>query len=337
MSEQKHDPQAQTPERVLQITSGAWATGILGAAVTNKVLTHLSKGPATPDELAARAFLAPRGAHAILDGLHAIGLVTLAGGKYANAPDADAFLVEGRPAYLGAYVEFMCRENARWEHLPEAVKTGEPQLPQTADVPENPFWEGLVPAIAVLAAPIAETVVKRLGLAEAGPVTTLDIGGGSGIYSAIFLRANPAARARQLDWANVNRIAKDFVARFGVADRFETLDGDFHTADLGAGVYDVVVYSNIAHQETPESNVEVFTRVKRALKPGGTLVVSDFVVEDDRSGPTFPLLFASMMLLATHAGRTYAKSEYRAWLEKAGFTLAEAEPTGGPSTLIYAR
>jgi SAM-dependent methyltransferase len=216
------------------------------------------------------------------------------------------------------------------------VKTGAPTQEQPADVPENPFWEKLVPAIAVLAAPSAEAVARKLRLAEAGEIETLDIGGGSGIYSAVFLTASPKARALQLDWANVNRIAKGFVARFGVGDRFETEDGDFHTADLGDARWDVVVYSNIAHQETPESNRDVFARVRRALKPGGTLVVSDFVAEDDRSGPPFALLFASIMLMATREGRTYARREYRDWLEGAGFRSVEIEPTGGPSTLIYA-
>ena len=65
--------------------------------------------------------------------------MTLAGGKYANAADADAFLVEGRPAYLGAYVEFMCRENARWERLPEAVKTGEPS--EQVQLGFGPAWD----------------------------------------------------------------------------------------------------------------------------------------------------------------------------------------------------
>ena len=145
----------------------------------------------------------------------------------------------------------------------------------------------------------------------------------------------------QIGYHQVRRVgfhqSKSFVAGFGVADRFETWDGDFHTADLGEKAYDAVVYSNIAHQETPASNGEAFARIKRALKPGGTLVVSDFVVEDDRSGPPFPLLFASMMLMATKEGSTWTKSEYRSWLAHAGFTSIEMEPTVGPSTLIYAR
>ena len=328
---------ATTPARILQLASGVWGTGILGAAAGFRVFTHLAEGASSPELLAGTAGISLRGARALLDGLVGLGLVTVDSGRYANAPDANAFLVEGRTANLSGYARYSAHDLGYWDQYPEAVKTGAPQQSQTTDVPENPFWEELVPAIAALAAPLAGAAATKLGLASAGAVTTLDIGGGSGIYSAVFLRANASARARQLDWPNVNALARDFVAGFGVADRFETLDGDFHATDLGENVYDVVVYSNIAHQETPASNMEVFARIKRALKKGGTLVVSDFVVEDDRSGPPFPLLFASLMLIATKEGSTWTRSQYRSWLEKAGFTSIEMESTAGPSTLICAR
>lgn len=69
-----------------------------------------------------------------------------------------------------------------------------------------------------------------------------------------------------------------------MGDRVSHVDGDFHTADFGDGDHDVVMYSNIAHQEGPKDNTEVFAMVRKALKPGGTLVVSDYIVDDDRSG-----------------------------------------------------
>jgi hypothetical protein len=44
------------------------------------------------------------------------------------------------------------------------------------------------------------------------------------------------------------------------------------------------VYSHIAHQEGPQGNVAIFAKFRGAFKLGGTLVISDFVVDDDRSG-----------------------------------------------------
>ena len=118
-------------------------------------------------------------------------------------------------------------------------------------------------------------------------------------------------------------IAREFVAKFGVADRFKTIDGDFHTTDFGAATYDFAIYSHVAHQESPSDNIAIFRRLRKALKPGGTLVVNDFVLNDDRTGHPFAMLFASQMLVATKEGSTYRQSDYRMWLSEAGFASVE--------------
>jgi SAM-dependent methyltransferase len=326
-----------TPERIMQLATGCWATSILGAAVNHSLFNHLDAGADGADTLAARAGISVRGAQTLLDGLVALELVQVHGGSYRNGPEAAAFLVEGRPGCMGGFAKFMLADMGSWSALTEVVRTGAPAKGATADTADNPLWEELVPAIAPQAAPVAMIAADGLGLATAGPVSILDIGGGSGIYSAVWLGLNPHARSTQLDWAPVNAIARRLVAEHGVADRFSCIDGDFHTTDFGTDAYDVAVYSQIAHQESPEENVKTFTRLRTALKPGGTLVVSDFIVEDDRSGPPFSLLFASEMLLNTKQGGTWRGPDFRGWLAEAGFTDISFRPTPTPATLVLAR
>jgi SAM-dependent methyltransferase len=148
---------------------------------------------------------------------------------------------------------------------------------------------------------------------------------------------NPQCRFTQLDWGNVNRIARDFTAKAGIGDRFETVDDDFHTANFGSASYDFAIYSNIAHQESPRDNVAVFAKFRKALKPGGALVISDFVLEDDRTGHPFALIFTSTMLLDSKEGSVWRKCDYDAWLREAGFSSVTFEPTPMPSTLVIAR
>jgi hypothetical protein len=148
---------------------------------------------------------------------------------------------------------------------------------------------------------------------------------------------NKQATAYQLDWPNVNAIGREFVERFGVADRFNTIDGDFHQVDFGASAYDYAIYAQIAHQETPEDNVAIFRRFRHALKPGGTLVINDFVLDEGRNGHPFAMLFASQMLLVTKGGFTWRESDYRKWLAEAGFTSVDIVPTPTPSTVVLAK
>jgi SAM-dependent methyltransferase len=326
-----------SPEKIMQITTGGWAAGLLATGAIHSVFTHLDNGAATVEDVATQAGLAPRGARALLDGLVGLGLVEVQDGRYRNSPDAAAFLVEGKPSCLGAFAKLQFLDMPRWSHLPEVARTGVPVAEDTADVSENAFWEELVPAIAPLAVPSALTAARELDLATAGAVSILDVGGGSGIFSVIWLGMNPQARSTHIDWANVNRIASAFTAEHGVGDRFRTVDGDFHTVDFGSGEYDIGLYSHLAHQETPDDNVAVFRKFRRALRPGGTLVVNDFVVDNGRTGPPFPLIFASMMLLQTRHGSTWTQDDYRTWLQAAGFTDVTFHATPSPAGLVLAR
>lgn len=323
--------------RILQIATGVWATAILGAAASHSLFKHLENGEGTADKLAKRAGISERGAQSLLDGLVGIGLVELRDGTYRNAAEASAFLIEGRPAYLGGLAKVFLADVGNWSALPEVVRTGVPVMAETHDVANSSSWEELVPAIAPLAAPVAMIAANALQLANTGEISILDVGGGSGIYSAIWLGINPAARSTQLDWRLSNAIARRLVADYGVADRFACIDGDLHVTDFGTAAYDVGVYSQIAHQEGPDDNVAILAKFRRALKSGGTLVISDFIVEDDRSGPPFPLIFASAMLLQSKKGNAWRRADYRSWLAKAGFEAVSFQATPTPATLIFAR
>lgn len=321
----------------MQFATGGWACSILGAAARYGIFNALEENSGNAESVAKAAGISLRGAQVLLDGLTGLGLLTLSQGRYQNSPEASAFLVKGKPSYLGAIAEVFLEDFGTWQKLPDAVKTGLPTATHRTDMVDNPFWHMLVPAIAALSFPVAQLAAEKLGIAKAGPISWLDVGGGSGVWSAVWLGVNKQARGTQLDWPIVNRIAREYVGNFGVADRFQTIDGDFHTTDFGSGQYDFAIFAHIAHQESPADNVAIFQRFRKALKPGGTLIINDFVLSDERTGPPFAMMFAAQMLLVTKDGFTWRQSDYREWLRKAGFQSVEIVPTSTPSTLVIAR
>ncbi len=329
-------PNQLTPDKVMPLMTGGWAAAILGSAAKHGVFDALAGEGDDAAGVANKTGISQRGAQAVLDGLTGVGLVTLSEGRYTNTPEASAFLIKGQPAYLGGMAEVMTGSLAEWGTLPTAVETGSPSAATTTEAADNDFWHVLIPAIAPLSLPVARMTAERLGIATAGPVRWLDVGGGSGIWSAVWLEANTEATGVQLDWPVVNTIAKQFVTKFSVADRFETIDGDFHTVDFRSANYDYAMYGNIAHQETPANNVAIFRKFRKALKPGGTLLINDFVLNDDRTGHPFAMMFASQMLLATTGGNSWCQSDYRTWLGEAGFESVDIVPTPSPATVIFA-
>ncbi|GFJ76392.1 hypothetical protein Phou_005720 [Phytohabitans houttuyneae] len=237
------------PDRIMRLINGYWATGILGAAASHALFTHLEAGARDADQLAERAGISARGAQTLLDGLVSLGLVEVGDGGYRNTIEAATFLVEGKPTCLSSFAQLKLAHMGAVSTLPETVRVGGPLTDATVEVADNPHWEKLVQAIAAQSVPVATTAAELLRVAEAGEISILDVGGGSGIYSATWLSLNPAARATQLDWGPINAIARRLVAERGVGDRFTCVDGDFHTTDFGTAVHDIAVYSHIAHQE----------------------------------------------------------------------------------------
>ena len=67
------------------------------------------------------------------------------------------------------------------------------------EVADNPHWEEVVPAIAAQSVPVAVIAAELLGLAGAGEVSILDLGGGSAIFSLDLARAQPV-RPRRPSW-----------------------------------------------------------------------------------------------------------------------------------------
>lgn len=330
-------PDKPTPDRIMQLANGYWATGILGAAAYHSFFDHLQAGQDTAARLAARAGISERGAQTLLDGLVSLDLVELRDGSYRNTAEAAAFLVGGEPTCLSDFAKLKLAHMGSMAALPDVVRAGGPVTDATVEVADNPHWKNVVTAIAAQSVPVAMVAADLLGLAKAGELSILDLGGGSGIYSSIWLGLNPAARSTQLDWGPINAIARRLLAERDVADRFTCVDGDLHTTDFGTAAYDIVVYSHVAHQEGPEDNTAIFAKIHGALKSGGTLVICDYVVDDDRSGPPFALMFAAEMLLKSKRGGTWRRADYQAWLAKAGFAEVSFHATPSPATLILAR
>lgn len=321
----------------MRLAIGFWASGILCAAVSHRVFDHLERGGATAAELAASTGISLRGGQALLDGLLGLELIELAGGQYSNTPEASAFLVSTAPRYLGGFTEMFQTDIARWGHLGEAVRTGKPPF-QIYEDDEEMEWERLALNIAPLAYPPANASAEHLGIASCGPFEMLDVGGGVGVYSGVWLSRNSAGRATQIDWAKVNTAAREHVKRFGVAGRFSTIDGNLLEMDFGEARYDFVIYAHMAHGFGPEQNVRLLGQLHRALKPGGTLIITEFVLDDERRGSLMALLFSANMLHATVEGQAWCEGDYREWAEAAGFAGIEFQSLApNPTTLIYLR
>src|SRR5205814_9393416 len=124
-------------------------------------------------------------------------------------------------------------------------------------------------------------------------------------------------------------------ARFNLVDRFSYLPGDFHTIDFGTG-YNLITFGHILHMESVDQNCQLLKKAAAALAPKGTVVISEFLVNQDRTGPVMPLIFAVNMLAHTEQGDTFSFEEISSWLKEAGLVNPRNIEPGGPVGLVMA-
>ena len=80
--------------------------------------------------------------------------------------------------------------------------------------------------------------------------------------------------------------------------------------------YDAVWLSQILHGEGPEEAESIVAKAAKALKPGGKILIHEFILDNTMDGPLFPALFALNMLIGTDRGQSYSEAQLREMLEK---------------------
>ena len=316
------------PDDVTDTIRGFMASRIILTALELDVFTAIAEG-GTAAQIAERIACAPRSTEMLLNALVSLKLLQKSEGVYHNTPLAARFFVEGTPDSARTAQLHIANLWQRWSRLTEAVKSGRSIVP--------PIEDGVKPFIAAMdhnARGRAHAVVQAAG--GNGAKRMLDLGGGSGAYSIAFVQAAPDLRAEIVDRAEVLPITQEHIRTAGLAGRITTRAGDMLTVPLEDETYDLVLLSAVCHMFSPEDNRRLLERAHRALTPHGRLVISDFILEADKTAPRFAALFALNMLTGTRGGSSYSEPEYAAWLKEAGFAESKRVRMPGPVSLMIA-
>jgi 3-hydroxy-5-methyl-1-naphthoate 3-O-methyltransferase len=144
------------------------------------------------------------------------------------------------------------------------------------------------------------------------------VGGGSGAFDIVLCQRYPELRATVYDLEFVTDIAARNVKTAGLGDRITVTPGDFFAdASFPAG-HDLHLFSMILHDWNTERGQHLLRKSFDALDSGGTVVICELLVDDDKTGPAPAALMSLNMLIETE-GRNYTPAEYSHWLTKAGF------------------
>jgi ubiquinone/menaquinone biosynthesis C-methylase UbiE len=319
------------------LMSFAWGGLALGAAVELDLFSHLAAGKTRAQQVAAVAGTSEPGTQRLLDALCAMGYLKKNGQSYKLQRSSAEHLVRGKPLYMGDAAMIAKMLMGSWSMLAEVIKSGRPlETVETAEL-RQAFFAKLVPALFPAGFLAATAAVKRLPTAVRRRIgRILDIGAGAAAWSIPFAKALKRARVTVADYPAVTQVTRQYAEHWGVADRYDYLEGDFREVDFGVGRFDLAILGHIVHGEGPDWGKRLLKRACAALSDGGMLLIGEFVPNDQRTGPALPLLFGLNMLINTTAGDVFTMREYREWLKEAGFKKVATVPAPHVSPLILA-
>jgi SAM-dependent methyltransferase len=218
--------------------------------------------------------------------------------------------------------------------LTELVQTGEP--PDTQLMWD--YVQGQPDAAARFAGAMGRqttALVSHLRAAGYAPPPCqwiVDVGGSRGILLSYLLQVAPGARGILLDRAEALTEAPAVLAAAGVDDRTEIVTGDFMTEVPGG---DLHVLCHVLHDWDDEIALQIVRNCYRASRPGGGLIVIEYLLPTPPA-PSLSYLM-DILMMTVEAGGERTREEFTTLLGAAGYSFAREVPVTSPGRQLPQR
>jgi SAM-dependent methyltransferase len=315
-------------ERMTEMAMGFKKSGVLLGAIEVDLFTHIANGAATLDDIALALDVDAEKADRLLTACKSMDLVREVDGRHENYSDVERYLVKDSRTYYGGFLTYAAhRDYKTWENVSNFLSAN----PETNEADDRSYINLMKdPASARKFTVAGYEASIGLGhkLAKEFDFSLfnrwLDLGGGSGCYAIAACERHEGFTVTVLDQPNVIIIAQEFIGKHDLNDRIETTPGDFFGAPYPTG-YDLATYITPLQGYMPDKVIAALAEAFDALEPGGTILIVDYMLKDDKTGPLDPA-FVNLFGIrgGRYLGRVNTGAEWCDFLAEAGFVDAEA-------------
>ena len=336
-----------TPENIMKIGTGFWASKILLSAVKFQIFTTLAEKESM-SAMEIKTHLGfkctDRNVYDYLDALTTFGFLKRDGlletAIYSNDDTTDFFLDKNKPSYIGGILEMLNNRLYNfWGTLEEGLLTG---LPQNEAKSGGNLFEALYSDADRLKEFIHAMSGIQMGnfMAFAQTFdfsnykTLVDVGGAAALLSLMVAKHQPHMTCVSWDLPVVTPIANERINKFQLQDRVTTANGDFFKDQFPKA--DIVVMGNILHDWDEETKLMLMKKAYDALPAGGVFVAIEAVIDDERNKNAFGLMMSINMLIETGKGFDYSFADFNKWAKETGFASTKIIQLAGPTSAAIA-
>ena len=334
-------PENVSPNRIQDIMYGFWASKSLFAGVELGIFDELSKTPGGAEVLSVRLQTDPSALERLLNALTALGLLIKTKGIFSLAPESKAYLVKGKPTYIGGQAEHLSRLHWRlWQYLPDAIREGTPRIMQALGPGFEAFAavfqlpqevRAFIQGMYSLSSSSAEEIVGAIDLSR--HQCLMDVGGGSGALSIAAVHKYTQLKAILFELPQVCSVAQEHIDQNQLEERIKVLPGDFFDRTTMSTEADVIALGGVLHDWSPTQAKSILRNCYEVLKPEGTLLVCEKLLEEDKTAPVFTTLM-NLHGLISSAGEERTALEYSSWLRDIGLKSVRVQRLNGNRDLI---
>ncbi len=249
----------------------------------------------------------------------AMGLLEKYNGRYRNTELAETYLVSGRKLFQGNIITHSATMWDFWNTLEDKVRVA--ATPK--DKRSNEHRDFILGMHNIAITGRAKMFVDMIELT--GRKRLLDVGGGPGTYSIAACKRYPELRAVVFDLPETISITREIIAKEQMRDRVSVQEGNWEKDAFGED-YDVVLLFNVLHGKDDNGELKL-KKAYDSMEHGGLLVVQDFLLNDEKTGPLGSALFNIML-------GTYSCCELLSIIKETGF--AQAMIVAGSQELGFA-
>jgi hypothetical protein len=324
---------------MLQIISGFWISRSVYVIGKLGIPDLLQTGPKTAEELAAATKTDAPSLFRILRALVSVGVLSSAeGGRFAQTPLSETLVTDAPGSLRWFAISELGQEHyTAWGNLMHSVKTGEiafdnffgvdiwkyfQQNPEDAAVFNN--------SMSNVTAAVNDAITSLYDFSQFGKI--VDVGGGHGGLITAILQKNPEVKGILFDAPQVIEGAQSKIEAAGLADRVETVAGDFFKSVPEGG--DAYIMKWIIHDWDDEKSNTILRNCRNQMKANGKLILVDCVVPETDE-PHFSKFIDLNMLVMT-GGKERTEREFAQLLADAGLKLVRVIPTDQPFGIIEA-
>jgi O-methyltransferase domain/Dimerisation domain len=335
-----HSPDVQ--QKMFDMIFGYQVSQVIRAFADLSLADHLADGPLTAAEVAAREVSAPETTFRLMRAGVAFGLLTVDANQRFHATALLETLRKDAPGSLRGLALGLTPPGVwcAWSELVETIRKGQCQADKVlgTDIFEylrqHPAQSqeitGAMEAITTLWALDVAHVIDTCDVKLA-----VDVGGAHGTLLRELQKVNSTLHGIVFDRPHVAAEVATAIVSSEFADRTEVVGGDFLKAVPSADLY---LLKFVLHDWPDASCVEILSRCREAMTPGGRVAIIEFLLPDldDLEGDLGVMALTDLSMLAVAGGKERSLAEFDALLSDAGLRRVAVRAMDSPQSVIEA-